>query len=511
MICTLVLFMLLGSAFIATTPAAAAPGDLVAPVYMDGDWWNHTWDGTHHVPAEVGEYSVEFDTVDGWLKHTVDGTTSYLGKVAWVMEVSGKVRLEGDWSSGSETGTTSFDAWVSGKEYRSTDDLAILGSALSYSGGLEIATKTGPEDFDVVIYENRTLDRPLRMLLFPVPIATFPSESHTVTQRCTFEVGSYSSTRVEKWQYTSTYKGLGQVQGKDITFTNQHTFAIEGNVTVGEQTDTLDLSVYYENTPRKAVTVDQARSLEVSTYEVSAATGFPDLVVADGEFNVTDEAPVEGTEVNFTATVHNIGAMEVLSVVVELWSSQDEGRPSRENSTTIPKIEPNGAAVVHFNWTGVEVGLWEFFLRVDPTNIVTENREDNNEATLLMIVTHDVPKPNLYVVEDGIELDPPSPVNNRTALKITITVGNDGPGGAENVSIDLYLGEPGQDGVKIGWRESIDNIPSGETRSAWINWGANIPGNHNLWVHLDGNNTVNETVETDNLASVPIIIVATAQ
>jgi hypothetical protein len=511
LICTLVLVMLLGSSFILSPPASAAPGDLVAPVYVDGDWWNHTWNGDHTVPAKAGDYDIEFSTVNGWLKHTVDGTTSYLGKVAWVMKVSGKVRLQGDWSSGDDQGSTTLEAQVGGKEYRSTDDLALLGSTLSYSGDLEIATKSGPEDFDVVIWENRTLDRPMRMLLFPVPIATFPSETHTVTQRCTFEVGTFAAQRVERWQYRSTYKGLGEVQGKDITFTNQHTFTIEGNVTVDEEQTAIDLNIYYENNPRKAVTVDQSRDMEVGTYEVSAATGYPDLVVADGEFNVTDENPTEGVEVNFTATIHNIGAMDVLAVVVELWAAQDDGRPSRENSTTVSKILPNDLVMIHFNWTAEEVGQWEFFLRVDPTNIVTENREDNNEASLIMVVSHEVPKANLYVVEDGISLDPPSPVNNRTALQITITVGNDGPGDANNVSIDLYLGEPGKGGIKIGWREIIDDIPSGQSRKAWINWGANVPGNLELWVYLDSNNTVNETVETDNLASIPLIVVDNIQ
>jgi hypothetical protein len=502
--------MLLAGAFIISPPAAAAPGDLVAPVYSDGDWWNHTWDGAHVIPAKVGEYDIEFTTVLGWIKLTVDGTTSYLGKVAWVMKVSGKVRLDGEWDSGTEIGTTTFDALVSGEEYRSVEDLSLLGSSMSYSGDLEVATMSGPENFETVIWENRTLNKPMRTLLFPVPIATLPSETHTVTMRSSFEVGTFLVQRVEKWSYKSTYKGLGDVQGKDITFTNQHTFAIEGNVTVDEEIIPLDLKVYFENTPRKTVTVDQTRALEVGTYEVSAATSHPDLVVADGEFNVTDYSPTEGTEVNLTATIHNIGAMEVLAVVVELWASQDEGRANRQNSTTLPKILPNGEAMVHFNWTAVEVGLWEFTLRVDPTNIVTENREDNNEASLTMIVTHDVPKPNLYVEEDGIVMDPPSPVTNRTAIQITVTVGNDGPGDAFNVSIDLYLGEPGSGGEKIGWRETIDDIPSGETRQAWINWGANVPGNLIIWVYLDANNTVNETVETDNLGSVPLIVVATA-
>lgn len=506
--CTIVLVMLLGSSFILLPPAAAAPGDLRAPVYADDDWWNMTWSGEHLVPAKVEDYQIEFTDVQGWLKFTVDGTTSYLGEVAWVMKVNGKVRLTGEWSSGSETGTSVMDAQVNGREYRSAGDLALLGSSISYSGNTEVATNTGPENYDMVIWENRTLDAPMRMLLLPVPIATLPKETHTVVMMVNFEVGPFAYQRAERWQYVSAYRGLDDVQGSDITFTNQHRFAIEGNVTVGEERTPFDRSIYFESLPRKTVTVDQVRDLEVRTYDLSQSTGHPDLVVADGEFNVTDYFPPEGSEVNFTGTVHNLGVTKVLSVVVDLWAALDEDRPVRQNTTTIASIEPNEGAVVHFNWTGDQVGEWEFYLRVDPINIITEAREDNNEAELVLSVIYDTPKPNLYVVEDGIALDPPSPVSNRTALRITVTVGNEGPGVAHNVTVDLYLGEPGSGGVVIGWRETIDEIPAEESRKVWINWGADVPGNHNIWAYLDSNNTVNETIETDNLASVPIIIVA---
>ena len=481
LICTLVLVMLLGSSFILLPPAAAAPGDLLAPVYADDDWWNMTWSGEHLVPAKVEDYPIEFTHVQGWLRFTVDGTTSYLGEVAWVMKVSGEVRLTGEWSSTSETGTSSMDADVTGREYRSTEDLALLGSSISYSGNTEVATKAGPENYDMVIWENRTLDSPMRMLLFPVPIATLPKENHTVMMRVDFEVGPFASHRIERWQYRSTYMGLDDVQGSDITFTNQHRFAIMGNVTIGEERTPFERSIYFESLPRKAVTVDQVRDLEVRTYDLSQSTGHPDLVVADGEFNVTDYFPPEGSEVNFTATVHNLGAMKVISVVVDLWAALDKDRPVRQNTTTIASIEPNREAVVHFNWSADQVGEWEFFLRVDPINIITEAREDNNEANLVLEVIYDTPKPNVYVVEDGIALDPPSPVSNRTALQITVTVGNEGPGVARNVTVDLYLGEPGSGGVLIGWRETIDEIPAGESRKAWINWGANVPGNLNIW------------------------------
>ena len=510
LICALVLLTSLASSVILLPPAGAAAGDLAAPVYSDGDWWNHTWRGEHTVLAKVGDYEVGFEQVSGWMKLTVDGTTSYLGKVSWVMKVTGRVKLTGDWTSAEETGTTTLDADVSGVEYRSATDLALLGSSVSFAGQVEIATLSGPEHYDMVVWENVTLDRPLRMLLFPVPIATLPKENHTVSIIRNYESGTHSAQRVEVWSYMAEYKGLADVQGNDVTFTDQNAFSVKGNVTVGEGSETIDMMVYYDKITRKAVTVDESRDLVVSTYQIAAAVMHPDLVVADGEFNVTDYEPTEGTEVNFTGIVHNLGTVEVVSIDVELWASLDDDRPVRQNSTRIPSMPAHEKAVVHFNWTAEEVGLWEFFFRVDPINVITENREDNNEATLQMVVSYDVPKPNLYVVEeDGIVMDPPSPVSNRTALRITVTVGNDGPGTAYNVTVDLYLGEPGEGGVKIGWRDTIDQVPSGETRKAWINWGANVPGNLVIWAYLDANNTVDEEVETDNTGSAPLIVVAT--
>ncbi|NIP37063.1 MAG: hypothetical protein GWN18_18995, partial [Thermoplasmata archaeon] len=149
-----------------------------------------------------------------------------------------------------------------GVEYRSSEDLAYLGSSFSYTGEVEIATLSGPKYFDLVIWENVTLNRPLRMLLFPVPIATLPKENQTVTVTRNYESGTYSAQRVEQWSYEAAYIGIKDVQGNDITFTDQNTFSIEGNVTVGETKTPVDFSLYYDKNTRRAVSVDETMGLE---------------------------------------------------------------------------------------------------------------------------------------------------------------------------------------------------------------------------------------------------------
>ena len=502
--------LMFSSALFMALPVSGAAGDLIAPVYADGDWWNYTVSGSYYLPSNAEEYEVDFDNAQGWLRYEVDGTTSYLGEVAWIMKVTGNLYLTGGWTGNSETGDTNMAAEVTGKEWRSVKDLAILGSSTLYTGALEIATMTGPLDYNMTIGENMTMDAPLRMMLFPVPIAQFPREEHTVTITRVFTTGTRLETMVEVWDYAATYRGLSDVQGA-ITYSDQNKFDVKGNVTVDSKPTAFEGSIYYEGQPRKAVTVDGVRNMEVVNYHITQAIIQPDLVVGEAGFNSTHYYPVEGKEINITGIVHNLGARDVMDVSVELWASLEGEIASRQNHTRIHSIASNDKAIVHFNWTAEVIGEWEFTLRVDPANTVTEAREDNNDVSMLVYVIPFAPRPNLVVEDDGITLDPPSPVHNRTAVRITASIANLGDGDAGNVTVDFYLGPPGAGGEPIAWRETIDNIPSGESRTAWINWAADEPGSHEIWLYIDQENAINETVETDNLGHIPIIIIASPE
>ncbi len=503
--------LLIASPLFIALPVNGAAGDLVAPVYTDDDWWNYTVSGSFYLPSSVDGYEVDFANAQGWMRYEVDGTTSYLGEVAWILKVTGSLYLTGGWAGNSEKGDTSMEAEVTGREWRSVADLALLGSSTLFTGPLGIATMTGPLDYNMTVGENMTMDAPLRMLLFPVPIAQFPEEEHTVTMTRVFTTGSVEETRVEVWDYAATYRGLSDVQGASITFSDQNRFDVKGNVTVDENPSAFEGSIYFENHPRKAVTVDRVRNMEMVNYHISQATIQPDLVVGEGGFNSTHYYPIEGIEINISGTVHNLGTRDVMDVSVELWGSLNGEMAYRQNHTRIHTIASNDKAIVHWNWTAEEIGEWEFTLRVDPANTVTEAREDNNDVSMLVWVVPFAPRPNLIVGDEGITLDPPSPVHNRTAVKITVAISNVGDGAAGNVTVDFYLGPPGAGGVPIAWRETIDYIPSGETRTAWINWAADIPGPQEIWLYIDQDNTVNETVETDNLGHIPLIVIASPE
>ena len=490
------------------TGVTAAPGDVPPPIYADGDWWNYTVGAEHPLPMEMDGYDVGLNWSTGNLRYTVSGTEGVLGRVAWRMAVGGMMRLSGTWKGTGGSGDASLDAAVGGVEWRSAADLAFLGSSLVLSGRLEIATMTGPVYYNVTVHENTTVSLPLRLMTFPIPLQTPPKERHVVDVTRTYETGGSSERRDEEWNYTLEYKGISDVAGSTITFVNQHQFRVVGNVTVGGKATKLAASIYYDAPTRKAVTVDGLRGMEIVDFFVDASAVDPDLLVIPNEFHSSNLTPRDGTNVTFTVIVHDMGQRDVLQARVELWGAPSGGLQSMVNFTTVERVPSNGKVTVSMNWTARDLGEWTFTVRVDPYNIVQEEREYNNEATLALEVVRLFYQPNLYVSSEDLVLDPPSPVDNRTAVYITLTVLNQGPGVALNVTVDWYLGHPSLGGFPIGWRNTFEVVPSGRSALAWINWVADMPGAHDVYAVVDKDNVVNETVETDNIAHTPIIIIA---
>jgi hypothetical protein len=489
-------------------PAGGAPGDLAAPSYKDGDWWNYSVNAAYDLPVRVDNFDVKLNDAAGWMHYEVTGTTTRDGLLAWVYNIKGSLTLSGVWTDSVETGQTFLDANVTGTEWRTASDLSYLGSSLRYIGEMEIATRTGPRLFDLDELENRSVDAPLRMLLFPVPTTGFPKEHHTVNITTQYSAEDYQKTRVETLDYDVQFKGIVDAVGDRLTYSNQHHFEVEGNRTVKGTRSSLDGSLYYDAPNRKGLTIDTMKGYEITDFNVELAELHPDLVVLDSEFTTNKSDPTQGDSIFFTAKVHNLGSRELQDIRVELWANTTGGIPSRINTTGVPSIPGKDASEAMFNWTAQEVGVWTFTVRVDPSNYIHEEREDNNEASLNLEVLSFSQRPNLIISSESILVDPASPINNRTAVQLIVRVMNDGRGIAYNVTVNWFLGNPFDGGTQVGWQVTIELIPIGQTRQTFINWVADSPGQHELWCVVDYENSVNETVETDNSAFIPVVVIA---
>lgn len=500
---------LLGSLAPAPASAAVGPGDIIVPAYADGEWWNYSVEGPDYLPLHLGANDVTLNRSSGNLKLEVRGTASRLGRLAWEIRVVGTMQLSGMWTGQSGGGLTGMTAEVSGWEWRSVDDLSLLGSTRLYSGLIEISSYSSSERFNVAEWVNVTLSQPLRLMTLPVPFSQSPLETHTVEVTHSYEAQGFALTRVRTWEYEVEYKGIvPTVQGRTNAFSNQHMFDINGNIIEAGRGNRLDGAVYYDAAGSKMPSVDELSGMEMTGFQLRPGDYYPDLVTVAPEFTVSNAKPVLGTNVTFNATVHNLGARNLRQVRVELWASSAEGFPSKVNGTDIGQLNGYDSAQVRMNWTSTDLGSWRFTLRLDPSSNVEEEREYNNDLDLNLTVVRLVVQSNLVLTPDDIVLDPASPVDNRTAVHVSASVLNLGPASAYNVTVDFFLGNPAYGGAPIGWRSTIDYIAAGKTGTAWINWLANIPGEHDIWAVVDANNSINETVETDNVARTPIIIIA---
>jgi len=501
--------VLAGALQMAPTTGAVGPGDIIATALADGEWWNYSVEGPDYLPLHLGDYDVTFNGSSGTLGMEVRGTGARLDQLAWVLKVEGRLQLSGMWTGQSGGGLTGMSAEVSGWEWRSVNDLSLLASTRLYTGLVEISSYTGPERFDVSEWVNVTASEPLRLMTLPVPFSQYPSEEHTVEVTTSYEAQGFALTRTRTWDYRVGYEGIvPSVQGRTMQFLNQHKFAVKGNVTEAGRSAPLAGALYFDAAGSKMVTIDELTGMQMSGFQLDPSGAVPDLVTIAPGFTASDPTPVFGRNVTFNATVHNVGARGVKQVRVELWASNEGSIPSKVNGTEIGQLEAYGAEVVSMNWTSTALGLWTFTLRLDPSGAIDEEREYNNDIEMDVTVVRAVVHSNLVVTPDDLVLDPVSPVDNRTAVHVSVSVLNVGPASAANVTVDFYLGNPALGGEPIGWRITMDSIAAGATGTAWINWLANVPGEHEIWAVVDANNTINETVETDNVARTPIIIIA---
>ena len=105
-----------------------------------------------------------------------------------------------------------------------------------------------------------------------------------------------------------------------------------------------------------------------------------------------------------------------------------------------------------------------------------------------------------------IVFDPPSPVENDTAVTFNATIHNIGDLGASDVIVRFYDGDPG-DPVGSGPGKPIDSdktITAISARSygyAEISWTATPTGIGFIYVVIDPDNNITESNETNNVAN----------
>jgi subtilase family serine protease/predicted amidophosphoribosyltransferase len=222
-----------------------------------------------------------------------------------------------------------------------------------------------------------------------------------------------------------------------------------------------------------------------------------------------DDPQYEGTVITIQATVANSGGWNVTSPVLVIFYKDDLdneiGRVIIPTDFEGISIHANGGQTVSVTWTAeYPPATHDFFVVVDPDDIVDESNELNNMATDTFTVD---PRPNLEITSADITVTDPYPSEGDNVV-INFNIRNTGLSDVtDDFYVRIWLDEVGGSGTLLNEYLETTNIPSAGQIPGSFPWNSVSPaGRHDIWIVVDYNNTVAETSETDNAAAGEIVI-----
>jgi len=207
---------------------------------------------------------------------------------------------------------------------------------------------------------------------------------------------------------------------------------------------------------------DRTSSSSIRVFEFTEEPPkYVDLAVQSGDLSLSDAAPMAGTKVTLTASVHNLGdgAANCATVALALDGTQIDSR-----TVDMP---PGGTVEVNFTWAA-RLGDHTLTVKLDPRNAIAEPDETNNNASVSISVGR-----------------PSKPV----AVITSPTEGQEIPEG-ENITFDSS-GSYVPEGGNLSWSSEQD----GFLGSAPVFNATLPPGDHYVALYIDdGQNNVSATV-----------------
>jgi subtilase family serine protease len=239
------------------------------------------------------------------------------------------------------------------------------------------------------------------------------------------------------------------------------------------------------------------------------AGAMPNLVALDAAIGFSPAAPHVGDPVTISAVILNNGQADATDVVIQ-FEDVTAGRPLPIGQPqTIARIPVGGSANVQIQFTpSGAAGDVKIRVVADPGNFIAENDEIDNKGNSVLTVAPP-PVANLVVLASNIGFDPPIPVAG-TPVTLVVTILNTGSADAENVVVQFSdVTDGGQQ--PIGAMQTIARIPAGGSGAAQVVYATDgLAGERRIKVSADPYAVVAEENETDNSATTPLLITATA-
>lgn len=298
-----------------------------------------------------------------------------------------------------------------------------------------------------------------------------------------------------------TYVGQSYFGEKDIGFTFVENYTLLNSTIISSlasnanTTLTINWSNPTEGMQNIKVTIDENENItEVDEDNNLISQGFyvspnnKDPYVVYGEVRDNFGLPVNG------ATVYLNNTLSQITATTDEWGRYDENLLNINLYSTVQTISV---------WAelGIDVTLSEQFVpdlnggkKVDLA-FGTNNGEDPSEAppdvsngtNLMAFGLNTIVKDS----DGNYHTDGNLLINIITTLEVFVY--NNGSENVTNVTVQFL-----DDGSQIGSIQTISSIVSGDFGSAIIDWIPSTNGTHYITAVIDHNNSINETIETDN-------------
>jgi len=113
---------------------------------------------------------------------------------------------------------------------------------------------------------------------------------------------------------------------------------------------------------------------------------YPDLQINQSQIFFNSTTPAEGENITITATVHNLALIDATSVQVEFYSGDPDTTGTQIGTTQTIPVSALNSTNASITWSA-EIGATQIFVKVDPSDLITENSETNNKANKTITVS----------------------------------------------------------------------------------------------------------------------------
>jgi subtilase family serine protease len=246
--------------------------------------------------------------------------------------------------------------------------------------------------------------------------------------------------------------------------------------------------------PDNAV-VETSKTNNTASTTVETTPGV-DVQVRASDIALAPLPALQGADLTFTVTLHNIGTS--VSPVTTVQYLLTDGNRTLDLGRQTVQIEAGGTVQRTLPWRATLPGDSTFTVQLDPDRLVPERDEQNNTASFHFSVGV-VQGPNLAVGFQDMTFAPDPGLAGKP-VTLSALVRNTGTVEARDVVVAFYDGDPVHGGVQMT-RQTIALLPAAAATMVSTIWPL-LPdaADKVIFVSVDPDNTIAEFSEADNSA-----------